>query len=202
MTRIFKKKEISEIVSLLNNGEIVAFGTDTVFGIGVIYNNADAVEEMKRVKGRDAAKPFPLMVANVSQLDEVAYISDRERKIAHKLMPGALTLVLKRKDTVRKELVNGFDTIAIRIPDDYFALKLLRKTGPMFVTSANISGQKAAIDDKEVLEQLDGRIAGVVKGKAGSGRASTIVDCTGSELRILREGEISLADIKEVVENV
>ena len=202
MTRIFKKKEINEIVSLLNNGEIVAFGTDTVFGIGVIYNRAEAVENMKKVKGRDALKPFPLMVANVSQLDEVAYIGDREKTIARKYMPGALTLVLKRKDTVSKELVNGFDTIAVRIPDDSFALKLLRKTGPMFVTSANISGQKAANNEQEVLEQLDGKIAGVVKGKAKSGVASTIIDCTGEELKCLREGALSLNEIKEAAENV
>jgi len=202
MTRIFKKMEIDEIVSLLNNGEIVAFGTDTVFGIGVIYNRAEAVEEMKRVKGRDALKPFPLMVANIRQLEEVAYVGEREKRIARKYMPGALTLVLKRKDTVRRELVNGFDTIAVRIPDDSFALKLLRKTGPMFVTSANISGQKAATNVQEVLQQLDGRIAGVVRGKGRSGVASTIIDCTGEELKCLREGALSLNDIKEAAENV
>ena len=76
-------------------------------------------------------------------------------------------------------------------------LKLLRKTGPMFVTSANLSGQKAADNDREVLRQLDGRIAAVVRGKAKSGIASTIIDCTGEKLKCLREGTLSFREIEE-----
>ena len=201
MTRVFNKNELSEIISLLNSDEIVAFSTDTVFGIGVIYNSLAAVNNMKEVKGRDANKPFPLMVANVKQLEEVAYVTEREKKIAKNFMPGALTLVLKRKDSIPSEFVNGFDTIAVRIPDDSFDLKLLRKTGPMFVTSANLSGQPAATTVEEVLEQLDGKIAGVVRGKAKLGVASTIIDCTGEELKCLREGTLTLNEIMEVIEN-
>ena len=199
MTRKLFKKEFDETVDLLKSGDIVAFPTDTVFGIGVIYNDGKAVEKMKEAKGRDASKPFPLMVADLKQLEEVAYVTDRERRIAQKYTPGALTLVLKRKDTVARESVNGFDTIAIRIPDDRFVLKLLKKAGPMFVTSANISGEPAACNEKEVLRQLDGRIEAVVRGKAGTGVASTIIDCTGEELRCLREGTISYKEIEDYV---
>ncbi len=197
MTRKLFKKEFDETVDLLKSGDIVAFPTDTVFGIGVIYNDGEAVEKMKEAKGRDASKPFPLMVASEKQLEEVAFIGERERRIIRKYTPGALTLVLRRKDTVNREYVNGFDTIAIRIPDDSYVLKLLRKTGPMFVTSANMSGQKAANNEDEVLEQLDGRIAAVVKGKAKSGVASTIIDCTGEKLKCLREGTLSFREIEE-----
>ncbi len=197
MTRVLFKKDLEETVELLKSGAVVAFPTDTVFGIGVIYNDAAAIDRMKKAKGRDASKPFPLMVADLKQLEEVAYVTDRERRIAQKYTPGALTLVLKRKDTVAKESVNGFDTIAIRIPDDRFVLKLLKKAGPMFVTSANISGMPAACNEKEVLQQLDGRIEAVVRGKAGTGVASTIIDCTGEELKCLREGTISYKEIEE-----
>ena len=197
MTKVLWKKNLEETACLLKSGAIVAFPTDTVFGIGVIYNDGNAVEKMKEAKGRDASKPFPLMVANERQLQEVAFIGERERRIIRKYTPGALTLVLRRKDTVSKEFVNGFDTIAIRIPDDAYVLKLLRKTGPMFVTSANLSGQKAADNDREVLRQLDGRIAAVVRGKAKSGVASTIIDCTGEELKCLREGTLSFREILE-----
>lgn len=199
MTRVLFKKDLEETVELLKSGAVVAFPTDTVFGIGVIYNDAQAIAKMKKAKGRDASKPFPLMVADLKQLEEVAYIGDRERRIAQKYTPGALTLVLKRKDTVSRESVNGFDTIAIRIPDDRFVLKLLKKAGPMFVTSANISGMPAACNEKEVLRQLDGRIEAVVRGKAGTGVASTIIDCTGEELRCLREGTISYKEIEDYV---
>ena len=199
MTRVLFKKDLEETVELLKSGAVVAFPTDTVFGIGVIYNDAQAIAKMKKAKGRDASKPFPLMVAGLKQLEEVAYIGDRERRIAQKYTPGALTLVLKRKDTVSRESVNGFDTIAIRIPDDRFVLKLLKKAGPMFVTSANISGMPAACNEKEVLRQLEGRIEAVVRGKAGTGVASTIIDCTGEELRCLREGTISYKEIEDYV---
>ncbi len=197
MTRVLFKKDLEETVELLKSGAVVAFPTDTVFGIGVIYNDAAAIDRMKKAKGRDASKPFPLMVADLKQLEEVAYVTDRERRIAQKYTPGALTLVLKRKDTVARESVNGFDTIAIRIPDDSFVLKLLKKAGPMFVTSANISGEPAACNEKEVLQQLDGRIEAVVRGKAGTGVASTIIDCTGEKLKCLREGTISYKEIEE-----
>ena len=199
MTRVLFKKDLEETVELLKSGAVVAFPTDTVFGIGVIYNDAQAIAKMKKAKGRDASKPFPLMVADLKQLEEVAYIGNRERRIAQKYTPGALTLVLKRKDTVSRESVNGFDTIAIRIPDDRFVLKLLKKAGPMFVTSANISGMPAACNEKEVLRQLDGRIEAVVRGKAGTGVASTIIDCTGEELKCLREGTISYKEIEDYV---
>ena len=199
MTRVLFKKDLEETVELLKSGAVVAFPTDTVFGIGVIYNDAKAIAKMKKAKGRDASKPFPLMVADLKQLEEVAYIGDRERRIAQKYTPGALTLVLKRKDTVSRESVNGFDTVAIRIPDDRFVLKLLKKAGPMFVTSANISGMPAACNEKEVLRQLDGRIEAVVRGKAGTGVASTIIDCTGEELKCLREGTISYKEIEDYV---
>ena len=199
MTVLLDKRSLNKILSLLNQEEIVSFPTDTVFGIGVIYNSANAVNKMKIAKGRDASKPFPLMVADVEQMEEVAYLSDRERKIAEKYMPGALTLVLNKKDTVDDSFVNGFKTIAIRIPDDRFALRLLKKAGPMFVTSANMSGEPAANTHEEVLAQLDGRIAAVVKGEAKSHGARTIIDCTGKELKCLREGTISFKEIRELV---
>ena len=179
MTELLDKRSINKVVSLLQAEEIVSFPTDTVFGIGVIYNSGKAVKKMKEAKGRDAAKPFPLMVASVEQMDEVAFLGDRERRIAARFMPGALTLVLNKKD-------------------DRFVLRVLKKAGPMFVTSANLSGQPAGNTHEEVLAQLDGRIAAVVKGEARSHVASTIIDCTGEELRCLREGTLSFQDIKEV----
>ena len=199
MTELLDKRSINKVVSLLQAEEIVSFPTDTVFGIGVIYNSGKAVNKMKEAKGRDASKPFPLMVASVEQMEEVAFLTDRERKIAERFMPGALTLVLNKKDTVKDEYVNGLNTVAIRIPDDRFVLRVLRKAGPLFVTSANLSGQPAANTHQEVLRQLDGRIAAVVKGEARSHVASTIIDCTGSELKCLREGTLSYRDISEVV---
>ncbi len=199
MTRIVEKDQFETIVSTLNSGEVVAFPTDTVFGVGVIYSNYDAVRKMKVAKSRDENKPFPLMVANVEQMHEVAYLTERDEKIARELTPGALTMVLNKKDVVKDEFTNGFSTIAIRIPDDEFVLKLLNEVGPMFVTSANLSGEPACNTALEVKASLDNRIGLIVDGEAYSHVASTIIDCTKDEVKILRQGSITKEDIDKVL---
>lgn len=195
MTLRLTKDDFQTVCTLLKQGEVVAFPTDTVFGIGVIYNDGKAVRKLKEAKQRDAHKALPLMVADIRQLEEVSEIGDRERRIAAALMPGALTIVVKRKDTVIADAVQGMDTVGIRIPDDPFVLALLREVGPMFVTSANLSGQPSANTEEEVLAQLDGRIAAVVAGSAGSHTASTVVDCSGETLKILRHGDITREEL-------
>ena len=199
MTVVVKPTEFPKVLEALKTSKIVAFATDTVFGIGVIYSDYQAVKKMKVAKGRDENKPFPLMVYNLSQMHEVAFLTEREEKIVKKLTPGALTLVLKKKDVIKDEFTNGFDTIAIRIPNDEFVLKLLKEVGPMYVTSANISGQASANCTKEVLKQLDGKIDMIVDGQAKSHVASTIIDCTGENIKILRQGDITLEDINSAL---
>lgn len=201
MTLVLSREEIQKAASLIISGQVVAFPTDTVYGIGVRYDDLAAVELMRQAKGRDPHKPFPLMVADVSQMAEVAAVDSRTAAIAARFMPGALTVVLNKKDVISDESVNGFKTVGIRIPDDDFVLALLRLTGPMFVTSANLSDHPAANTDEQVLAQLDGRIAAVVTGSSFSHVASTVIDCTKEKLVCLREGQISLAEIeKELAE--
>ena len=195
MTKLVSSKDFDEIVETLLSGGIVAFPTDTVYGIGVLYSDVEAVKRMKNAKIRPETKPFPLMVANNKQLNSVAYIGEREKKIVKELTPGALTLILNKKKKISDELTNGLNTIAIRIPDDKFVLKLLRKVGPMFVTSANLSGEPACNTNEEVMQQLNNRIEMVVKGEAYSHVASTIIDCTKSELVVLRQGDVTLEEI-------
>lgn len=199
MTEIVKPTEFQKVSDALRSGKIVAFATDTVFGIGVIYSDYQAVKRMKVAKGRDENKPFPLMVYDVTQMHEVAFLTEREEKIVKRLTPGALTLVLKKKNVIKDEFTNGFPTIAIRIPDDEFVLNLLKEVGPMYVTSANISGQASANDTEEVLAQLDGKIDMIVEGQAKSHVASTIIDCTGENVKILRQGDITIDDINSAI---
>ena len=200
MTEILNKSQIDRILELINQHQAVAFPTDTVFGLGIRYNDRIAFDNMKNAKGRPDNKPFPLMVADVQQLDTVAFTDDRIRKIAALFMPGALTLVLKKKD-IPEEFTAGMDTIAVRIPDDEFVRDLLRKAGPMFVTSANLSDHGTCRSWQEVRDQLDGRIAAIVQGEAVSYASSTIIDCTEDELKCLRQGDISLEEIKKKIES-
>ena len=199
-TKLLKKEQIDEVVSLLNEGEVVSFPTDTVFGVAVSYDNYDAINKMKIAKGRDEGKPFPMMVSSLSDIYTVANVDNKYEKIMKTLMPGALTIVVNKKDTVADFVTNGKNTIAIRMPDDVFVLSLIQKVGkPLLVTSANLSGGANTSNTQEVLDQLDGRIACVVDGASGGSVASTIIDITTDELKILREGVISKERIFELL---
>lgn len=198
MTKDFTLKDLSVVVEEVKAGKVVAFPTDTVYGVGVRYDDEAAIEAMKKSKGRPESKPFPMMVCDEVQMASVAWIDEDILRLVKRLTPGALTLVLKKKDNVPDYVTNGKDTIAIRIPDHRFVLDLLERVGvPMLVTSANLSDHPSCRTYNEVMEQLDGRIDAIVDGECGSGVASTIVDVTCKPFKILREGAISLEEIME-----
>lgn len=188
--------EIQILIDDIQQHEVVAFPTDTVFGIACSPMFSDAVEKMKWVKGRDADKPFPMMVSSKEQIEQIAFIPQSALSIIKNFMPGALTIVLMKKDCIADSVTNGKKTIAIRMPDDETVLNILRQTGPLLVTSANLSGQAAGHTTDEVLAQLEGRISCILQGTSKTSVASTIVDCTEEEIKILREGPISLEMLK------
>lgn len=197
-TKCLKKEDLAEIVEILNHEGVVAFPTDTVFGVGVRCDQIKAIEKLKAAKGRPDDKPFPMMCSSLKQIKKVAVVSERDEKIIQSFMPGALTMIFKKRESVDPQITNGFDTIAIRMPDDPFVLELLDQMDvPLLVTSANLSGYESALDDKEALIQLGGRIDAVVAGKSGAAEASTIVDATKTELRILRAGRLTLEEIEK-----
>ena len=195
-TKVLAKDQFELITELIRDGQVVAFPTDTVYGLGIRYDSEVAVKRLKQAKQRDANKPFPLMVSNIAQIDQVAYLNSEYSEVVKRLMPGALTIIVRKKNVIPDYATNGKDTIAIRMPDDEFVLALLEELGPLLVTSANMSGEKAANDQNEVLAQLDGRIAAVVKGHSLSAIPSTIVDLTSFPLKILRQGEITFEQIQ------
>ena len=159
----------------------------------MIYDE-EALAALKYSKGRPENKPIPTMVGSLAQMEEIAVLNEEAKKLAAAFMPGAFTMILKKKDSVADFVTNGMETIGIRMPQDDFVLELLRQVGsPMLVTSANLSGEATGLVDVQVLSQLDGRIDGIVLGEAGGKVASTIVDMTSGKLKILREGPISKA---------
>ena len=189
-TQIKKRAEIDAVAAALKQEKVVAFPTETVYGLGVIYDSAAAVERLIEAKQRDMSKRFTLMLSDKEELAEYVYVSYRDQLIIDKFMPGDITVILNSK----KEK----GTIGIRIPDDTFVPELIRKTGkPLFVTSANISHQPSTTTTKEVLEQLNGRIPFVVEGECGNLQASSVVDLTTDEIKILRQGRITIEMIEE-----
>ncbi|MBP3400066.1 MAG: threonylcarbamoyl-AMP synthase [Erysipelotrichaceae bacterium] len=199
MTKDFTQKDLFSVVNFIKDGKVVAFPTDTVYGVGVRYDDEQAIARMKWAKGRPESKPFPLMVCDVLQLQQIAWVDEDIYRIVKHLTPGPLTLVLNKKEHVPDAVTNGKSTIAVRIPDHRFVLDLLESAGPMLVTSANLSDHPSCKTYSEVMEQLDGRIDAIVDGPCGSGIASTIVDVTEKPYKILREGTISLNEIMEVL---
>lgn len=189
----YHKEDIQAVVKQLKQKKVIAFPTDTVYGLGVIYDE-EALAALKYSKGRPENKPIPTMVGSLAQMEEIAVLNEEAKKLAAAFMPGAFTMILKKKDNVADFVTNGMETIGIRMPQDDFVLELLRQVGsPMLVTSANLSGEATGLVDVQVLSQLDGRIDGIVLGEAGGKVASTIVDMTSGKLKILREGPISKA---------
>ncbi|SUO04828.1 translation factor (SUA5) [Faecalicoccus pleomorphus] len=194
--RTYSKEEINAVAYALQNHKIIALPTDTVYGVGVMYGDLKDLQRLKNAKHRPETKPIPMMVSSIEHMEQVAVVDERVKKIAERFLPGALTLVLKVKDNVPKEYTNGLDTIAIRIPDEPFILRVIDELNtPLLVTSANQSGAKTALTSDDVLEQLPD-IDGLVLGKCRALQASTIVDCTQEKLKILRPGPITLEQLE------
>ena len=200
-TKKKKKEEMEEVIECLKAGGVAAFPTDTVYGLGVIYDDEKALERLKEAKGRPENKPIPLMISNLKQIESVAVVTEKAKKLIQKFMPGAFTIILKKRENVPAYVTNGFDTIGIRMPDDDFILELMNRIGkPMLVTSANMSGMPTGTTFMEVIEQLEGRIDMVVKGMCGCKESSTIVDASTDAVKLIRKGPISEDEIMKIVE--
>lgn len=199
ITKIVNNNDLEVIIDYLNQDKVIAFPTETVYGIAVKYGSLKALDRIMEAKNRDYSKAITLMLSNPNDIEKYAYLNKRDKTIINEFMPGKITLIFKKKDCVDSRMTNGKDTIGIRIPDNDFVLKLIDKSGPLLVTSANLSGKTNTTTTKEVLEQLDGRISLVVDGKTTSKVASTVVDLTNEELKILREGEITKKQIEEAI---
>lgn len=194
---------ISHAYEILQKGGLVAFPTDTVYGVGALAFDGKAVESIYVAKDRPAEKAIPILIGDPDDLEKVGMdIPEAARKLASRFWPGPLTiLVPKRADL--PEAVSAIFTVGVRVPDHEVARALLRAAGPLAVTSANISGTQSPVTAQEVYEQLGGRIALVIDGgKTPGGVPSTLVDCTLPELKVLREGPISWSELHFALRNL
>lgn len=185
------KNALPTAIQIIQEGGIVAIPTDTVYGIGVSAFNEASIKDLFLAKGRDADKAIAILISDLEQLTAVSsFIPDYTLKLANNFWPGGLTLVLPKHSAI-PDILSPLPTIGVRIPDHSFALGLIRVCGPLAVTSANLSGQPAAASAEEVEQQLSSRIDLIIDGgPSRGGTASTVVDCTGPECKILRSGAI------------
>jgi len=187
-------------VEILGQGGLVAFPTDTVYGVGALVSKPQAIAQLYVVKGRSGEKAIPILLGDLAQLRLVALeVSETARRLAAHFWPGPLTLVLPKQPWLPGE-ISSQSTIGVRMPDHPIALALMSQTGPLAVTSANLSGGENSVTALQVLEQLGGLIPLILDGgQTPGGSPSTVVDCTAVEPRILRPGPVSLEQILEAL---
>ncbi|MBQ6478173.1 MAG: threonylcarbamoyl-AMP synthase [Erysipelotrichaceae bacterium] len=195
----YTKMDKQEIINILMTGGILAFPTDTVFGLACAMDR-DAMKKVYKAKGRDFRKPLPVMCDGPEMIRRIAYVSQEAEKIMDRFMPGALTMVFRKKEEVDDCFTQGMKTIGIRVPDDEWILDLIKELGrPIMVTSANISGNGSLLKWEDVYASMHGRIDGIVTEDAKGEKASTIIDVSTDEIRVLREGPIRIEEIKEAM---
>lgn len=186
--------------TVLKNGGIAAFPTDTVYGLGAVYSNAGAVRKIFEAKGRPENKPLSILISDISQVSLLAAdIPEEAYRLMEHLWPGALTIIFRKNKAadIPDEVTAGADTIGLRMPDSDLALKIIRATGsPVAAPSANLSGLRSASCAQHVIADLNRRIDLIVDaGDCPIGISSTIIDMSGDEYRILRQGSIRREDI-------
>lgn len=193
-------KEFELAKKSLDDSKVISFPTETVMGLGVYYDDFEAYQLLNKIKGRPEDKPYTLMLGSTSNIEQYAYLSFRDRKIIDAFMPGAITVLLKSKDSVPTYVTHNTGVIGIRVPDIKLVQDLINFVNkPLLVPSANKSGEKPALTSDEVKEIFGDELGYILDGKSEGGVPSTIIDLTKEEVRIIREGPISLEDILSVL---
>lgn len=180
--------------------QCVVVPTDTVYGIAADAFSPQAVATLLAAKGRGRSMPPPVLIPRVQTMDGLAAeIHPDARKLAEAFWPGGLTLIFRAQPSLTWDLGDTLGTVALRVPDDRVALDLLALTGPLAVSSANRTGAAAATSAADAFDQLAGSVQVYLEGGPRSATASTIIDATGDELRLVRAGSISLDQLQVVV---
>ncbi len=192
-----KEEELDYVINVLNNNGVVIFPTETVYGLGGNALNVNVAKRIYKIKNRPISKALNILVKNKECISDYAVIeNDLERKIIDKLMPGPLTIILKKKDNLF-EAFTLTDTIGIRIPDNYIIERILEKIDyPLIATSANISGNPDDLDINELYKDFNNLVDVIIDGGVPNlSKSSTIVKINNNDISILREGNISKDDI-------
>ena len=199
MIKRYKKSEIKKLAKILKNDGVISVPTDTVFGICARINSKIAHDKLITVKNRPIKKSFPVMCANEEQIKSIAIVNDVAEKLIKSFMPGPITLVLKKNKNLPEYITNGKDTIGVRMATSEAIEKLiLELNSPIFMTSANQSG-KPTCSSLDEIEKACPNLDGMMEGNVIFSKGSTIIDCSTNEIKILREGPITMEKINEIL---
>jgi len=192
------EKGIEKIVTVYENGGIIAFPTDTVYGIGCDPFNSESISKIFELKNREGGKKFPILGASKNELEKIVKFNSNAERVAKRFWPGQVTLLLP----IRKEIVNMIKNngkLAVRVPGNECVLSILKHCKLIVGTSANISGEKSIIDSNELKIKLPKVDVLVDGGKIVSSGESTIIDFINGELKIIREGSVSKESIEKIL---
>ena len=187
--------------TLLRKGGVIAFPTDTLYGLAASVYNHDSVARVFAIKGRPAGQGLPVLIGSVAQIEQIAVdVSGDALALAQRFWPGPLTLVLKRRPELPAEVSGGLDTVAVRQPDHPAAIQLIELSGgPITGTSANISGGPQPSSAEEVIRQVGGLVDAILDdGPCTVGEPSTIVDTTVTPCHVIRLGVVTLEQLRAV----
>ena len=201
-TKVLRPDELEQAAALFAQGQVVAFPTETVYGLGANALDRQAVARIFAAKGRPQDNPLIVHCTGVEQVEKlVREIPEEARLLMERFWPGPLTLVLEKTEAVPEQVTAGLDTVAVRVPDHPVALALLQQVPfPLAAPSANLSGRPSPTKAEHVLQDLGGRIPAVVDGGAtGWGVESTVLDCTESPFRVLRPGGVTVEELLQLV---
>lgn len=195
--RRFTAAQIAEMAQVLKEDGVISVPTDTVYGVCARMDSLNAQEHLRNVKHRPLTKAFPLMCADLKQIEAVAQVDERSRRIIEQHMPGPLTVVLKKKEEVPPFVNGGMETLAIRMATSDTLKELIQAVGcPVYMTSANQSGLPVCTSLDEIEKQCPD-LDGMLEGSVDFHEASTIADLTHENIRILRQGPVTLEELEE-----
>lgn len=198
MKTLICKFDDKQLLEEINKEQVVAFPTETVYGLGVIYDSLLAFNRLVEAKKRHPDKPFTLMLGDKKEIKKYATFSHKTQRIIDEFMPGEITLLLRPKDELYPWVTLNSKYIGIRVPNSKEVCDLINSLGkPMLVSSANISSNPVCKNFQEVFKEFNNKISIIVNGETNSNIPSTIVICD-EELTLVREGTISFSKIKEI----
>ena len=197
--------DYKKIGAELKNGKIIIYPTDTVYGVGGIITNEETIKNIYKAKDRSFSSPLIALISSADKIEEIAVINEKNRDKINKLIqafwPGGLTIILESKKIVPPIMISNGKTVGVRMPDHEAALKIIESAGGILpTTSANISGEVTPRSYEELDEKFKCRVDITVDGgKCPIGTASTIIDMSSENIKILREGAISQSQIENII---
>lgn len=203
-TEIINADDIEKAGAIIKNGGLVAFPTETVYGLGADGLNETAVKKIYEAKGRPSDNPLILHVSSVEMAEKVGYINETARKVIDRFWPGPITVIVEKKEIVGSVVSAGLKTVALRMPENETARKLIEAAEtPIAAPSANISGRPSPTRFEDVYEDLNGRIDMIIKSDNSEiGIESTITDTTSNPPEILRPGGVTREMLKEILPDI